>query len=220
MSAHNWERSFALTLKHEGGYSNNPKDPGGATMKGVTQRTYDAYRHAKGLSARNVRGIEDSELRELYKRNYWDAIGGDSMEPGMDFAAYDFAVNSGPSRAAKYARATTGATRQDRIRSLCAARLAFLRGLSTWSTFGNGWSRRVAEVEKQALAMAGGKSAGNVVVGGGAVVVGGGAALQAGVPPIVILLIIAAIAGGVGFFILRKRKIDVGQLINKLLKRK
>ncbi len=217
MVASNFDRSFALTLKHEGGYVDNPRDPGGATNLGITIGTLSTWLGRPATKA-EVRALTPDKARPIYRRNYWDKIGADSMEPGMDFAAYDFAVNSGPSRAIKYARAAVGATRQDRIRSLCAARLAFLRGLSTWSTFGKGWSRRVADVEKQALAMSGG-SVGGWVVGGGGVVLGGGTAVAAGVPPIVVLLIIAGIAGVAAFVILRKRGIDPIKAIKALIKR-
>ncbi|WP_246677573.1 glycosyl hydrolase 108 family protein [Mesorhizobium sp. B2-3-12] len=85
-------------LAHEGGYSNHPADPGGATMKGVTQRVYDGYRKSKGLSTRSVKGIQTAELNEIYDRQYWDAVKGDLLPAGVDYVVFDGAVNSGPGR--------------------------------------------------------------------------------------------------------------------------
>lgn len=93
--------SLDLTLAHEGGFVNHPKDPGGATNKGVTQKVYDAYRRLNGLPTRSVRFIEDSEVGEIYRRNYWNAAGCNSLPAGLDYAVFDYAVNSGVSRSIK-----------------------------------------------------------------------------------------------------------------------
>nr|MDQ3024124.1 secretion activator protein [bacterium] len=93
-------------------------------------------------------------VKPIFRKNYWNVIGGDYMEPGFDYACYDFAVNSGAARAIRYSKNIAGATPEQRIKNLCAARLKFLMGLSTWPTFGRGWSRRVLEVQTMALTMA------------------------------------------------------------------
>jgi lysozyme family protein len=148
------------TLAHEGGWSNHPKDPGGATMRGVTQRVYTAYLNRKGVPSRSVRSITPEEIMEIYKFQYWDALRCDELPSGLDYAVFDFGVNSGVSRAAKFLQRIVGA-RQDGIvgedtlskvsnsdatfviEKLCADRMAFLRRLKTWKTFGKGWTRRV-----------------------------------------------------------------------------
>lgn len=169
----NFPASLAEVLKHEGGWSNHPQDPGGATMRGVTQRVYDAYRARNRLSARSVRNITDAELHDIYKAQYWDAVRADDLPSGIDFAVFDFAVNSGPVRAAKYLQMVLGVTADGAIGQvtlkaaaeamprivivdLCDKRLAFLKNLSTWKTFGKGWSSRVAGVRAKALQMASG----------------------------------------------------------------
>lgn len=101
MAKQSQAQSMQLVLAHEGGYSNHPKDPGGATFKGVTQRTYDAYRKNKGLPVRSVKLITKAELDEIYDRQYWDVVKGDKLPAGIDYAVFDYAVNSGPSRAVK-----------------------------------------------------------------------------------------------------------------------
>ena len=147
-------------LAYEGGFVNHPKDPGGATNQGVTQRTYDAYRRRIGHATQSVRLMDNVERDTIYRVQYWDAIKCDDLPSGVDAAVYDFAVNSGPSRAAKYLQKIVGVkqdgviglqtldavTRMDStqvIGRLCVDRIAFLRGLRTWPTFGKGWMRRV-----------------------------------------------------------------------------
>jgi lysozyme family protein len=153
MAASNFERAFPLTLKHEGGYVDHPKDPGGATNLGVTIGTLSDWLGRKATKA-EVKALTPAKVKPIYRKNYWDAIGGDRMEPGFDYACYDFAVNSGPARAIRYSKDIKGASPEARIKALCAARLTFLKGLSTWPTFGKGWARRVADVEREALKMA------------------------------------------------------------------
>ena len=68
MATGNFDKCLTRTLVHEGGWSNHPKDPGGATMRGVIQRVYDGYRDRKGLGRRSVRQITDDELKEIYRR--------------------------------------------------------------------------------------------------------------------------------------------------------
>jgi lysozyme family protein len=170
---------FDICLKHtlawEGQWSNHPKDKGGATMRGVIQRVYDGYRERKGLPKRTVRNITESELREIYRVNYWDQIRGDELPPGLDLAVFDFAVNSGPARSAKYLQkalklnadgsigpatlaACAGCDHAETIRAIMKERKKFLKGLSDYRYFGKGWSRRVAGIEPAALAMVGATS--------------------------------------------------------------
>jgi len=167
-----FERALAAVLVHEGGYVNHPKDPGGATNKGVTQAVYDDWRVRQGLSKRSVREIEADEVSAIYRRDYWDRVRADQLPPGIDYAVFDFAVNSGVSRASRFLQAVVGvpqdgvigpatlaavkaASGRSVIESLMDKRLAFLKGLPTWGTFGKGWSSRVAGVRELALEMAG-----------------------------------------------------------------
>jgi lysozyme family protein len=166
----NFAKSLALVLKSEGGWSDNAADPGGATMKGVTIATFRAYIKPGGTKA-DLRAITDEQLSTCYRRQYWNAVVGAELPDGVDYAVFDFAVNSGPSRAAKYLQAVAGVSQDGRIGpatiaavkaksagdvigALCDARLAFLQRLGTWGEFGKGWASRVASVRAQALAMA------------------------------------------------------------------
>lgn len=167
----NFRESLAAVLVHEGGYSNHPKDPGGATMKGVTQRVYDAYRRSNRQEIRSVRNITDSELEAIYYQQYWMACKADNLASGLDYAVFDYAVNSGPSRAIKHLQEVLGvkqdgimgnvtlaaaasASTSNVIIALCERRMRFLKGLTTWDTFGNGWTNRVNGVFSKAQKMA------------------------------------------------------------------
>lgn len=167
MTVQLYKQSLALVLAHEGGYVNHPKDPGGATNKGVTKKVYDAYRKVHGLPVQSVRYISDEEVGAIYNKQYWKLVRGDSLPAGLDYAVFDFAVNSGPSRAIKYLQRLVGveddavignmtlaavyekakANEETLILSYCANRMAFLKSLDTFSTFGKGWTRRVIGYE-------------------------------------------------------------------------
>lgn len=164
----NYKTCLATILKYEGGYVNNPRDPGGATNKGVTQKVYDSWRKKQGLPTQTVKNISQTEVESIYKNNYWDVVKGDDLPSGLDLAVFDYAVNSGPGRATKQLQKIlsvpqTGimnATTVDAAKknpnawaALCAERLAFMKSLNTWSTFGRGWETRVNDVRKKAAAL-------------------------------------------------------------------
>lgn len=170
MAAGNYPKALTLILVHEGGYVNHPRDPGGATNKGVTQRVYDAYRKARGERLRSVKSIDKAEVGDIYKKQYWDAVRGDDLPGGVDYAVFDFAINSGPRRAIKYLQnavsavpdgvlgsktlaAVRAADASRLINALCTARQKYLESLDTFAVFGKGWTRRVAEVEHDAKGM-------------------------------------------------------------------
>lgn len=161
MARQNFQKTTDWLLVHEGGYVNHPKDPGGATNFGVIQRTYDAYRQRMGKPKQSVRHIAKEEVWDIYKSQYWDAIHGDLLPDGLDYAVYDFAVNSGPKRAVQFLQRllhvkddgivgnhTLAAIRghnniQQLIIDLCNRRWEWMKTLRTFSTFGRGWTRRV-----------------------------------------------------------------------------
>lgn len=171
MTAANYKASLDKVLVHEGGFSNHPKDPGGATMKGVTQAVYDTYRVKSGLAKQTVAKISDAELQAIYRNNYWNAVRGDDLPAGVDYVVFDGAVNSGPSRSIKWLQQALGITADGvigpqtlkmldacvpnvLIDSICDRRLVFLKSLDTWPTFGKGWASRVAEVRADGKMMA------------------------------------------------------------------
>jgi len=171
MAASSYERALARLLAHEGGYTNHPSDPGGPTNFGITLRDYRAY-VMPGATAADVRAMRREEAERIYRARYWDALRCDDLPAGVDYAVFDYGVNSGVGRGGKVLRrvlklADTTSTVSDGViaaaraadakalvASICDERLRFLKSLKTWSVFGKGWERRVSEVRAAALAMA------------------------------------------------------------------
>jgi lysozyme family protein len=170
----NFADALTRVLAHEGGFANHPRDPGGATMRGVTLANFRRYVDPNGTVA-DLKAITRDQLEDVYRDHYWHAVKGDDLQSGVDYSVFDFGVNSGPSRAARYLQGVVGvdedgkigpvtlqAVRKmkpdDIINKLCDRRMSFLRGLSTWSTFGKGWSSRVSGVRSVALRLANSKS--------------------------------------------------------------
>lgn len=163
-------RCMPLILKHEGGYSDHPSDPGGATNMGITRATLEAWRGLP-VSKADVMALQRAEAEAIYRAKYWNAVKGDDLPAGVDYCVFDYAVNSGPGRAIKALQRAVGEAQDGVIgprtmaavkaadpmlviNSICNSRLAFLQGLATWPTFGGGWGRRVREVREAAQRMA------------------------------------------------------------------
>jgi len=165
----NFARALANVLVHEGGFVNHPKDPGGATNKGITIATFRKWVKRDG-TVNDLKNISAADVAKVYRKHYWDKVRGDDLPSGVDYAVFDYAVNSGPGRAAKALQSVVGAKLDGAIgpetigkataynpavvvNRLCDERMAFLRRLNTWPTFGKGWSSRVAGVREDAVHM-------------------------------------------------------------------
>ena len=170
MAAANYEASLARVLRHEGGYTHHPSDPGGPTNFGITIHDYRRYIKANATAA-DVRAMTLADAAKIYRARYWHALRCDELPAGLDYAVFDYGVNSGTGRAARVMQRLLGvgsgtamtdaviagmrhASPPALIGRLCDERLAFLKSLRTWPVFGAGWGRRVAEVRRDALAMA------------------------------------------------------------------
>lgn len=166
---------LAHTLKYEGGYVDNPKDPGGATNQGVTQGVYDTYRSMVAHTGKqSVKLLTDIERDAIYKSLYWNRVHGDDLPAGLNLAVFDMGVNSGVARASRFLQNLVGAQADgtigagtllkvsqygDKLKLIDnyqAARLNYLQGLDTFPTFGRGWSARVEECRLAARQMAAG----------------------------------------------------------------
>ena len=171
----NFTRCLALVLKHEGGYVNHPKDPGGATNKGITIGTLKSV----GIDVDgdgdsdivDLKNLRQKDLEFVYRKFYWDCVKGDELPSGVDYAAFDLAVNSGVGRSVKFLQRAVGVTEDGVIGpmtmikikqmspaklagDICDIRLKFLMGLKTWATFGKGWGSRVKECRAMSVSMA------------------------------------------------------------------
>jgi len=146
--------AFMPTLyKHEGGYSDHKRDPGGATNFGITLATLREWR-GRPVTKDDVRTMQRSEADAIYHAHYWNRIDGDSLLAGPDAALFDVAVNSGVGRARQWKSLLAGKNAVDGVKAVCARRRSFFRSLSTFDVFGKGWMRRVNAVEAWSLAWA------------------------------------------------------------------
>lgn len=140
-------------LSHEGGYVNHPNDPGGETQWGISKRSYPNV---------NIKTLTRAEAIKLYERDFWTPVAGDWLPESVSYQALDGAVNSGMENAVRWlqraarvaddghagpvTRAALKTTSEaDLLLRFNGARLRFLTGLSTWSSFGKGWARRIAD---------------------------------------------------------------------------
>lgn len=170
MAANNFDKSLKFVLQFEGGFVNNPKDPGGATNLGVTIHTLSAVLGHQATVA-EVKALTATTVAPIYRQRYWNVVRGDDLPLGVDLAVFDFGVHSGPKRGAEFLQRVVGvaddgaigeitlkAVRQVDpkavIKALCADRLKFLQGLTVFKSFGPGLTNRVNKAEAAALKMA------------------------------------------------------------------
>lgn len=97
-----FKECLKFVLKWEGGYSNHPADPGGATNMGITQSVYNAWRKSKNLPPQNVKLITKSEIEQIYWEKYWQPLRCDELPKPLDLVVFDSGVNCGIGRAAKW----------------------------------------------------------------------------------------------------------------------
>jgi lysozyme family protein len=149
----NFDQAFVRCVNHEGGYTNNPNDPGGETNFGISARAYPGE---------NIKQMTLERAKELYKRDYWGPAGCDAWPEPLKFQVFDFAVNSGVFKAVSTLQAILGVPSDGLIGPqtvqaaqsanivrigvrYLGARLRFMASLAIWSTFAKGWSRRIAD---------------------------------------------------------------------------
>ena len=145
-------RALELMFGHEGGYSNNPRDPGGETKFGVSKRAYPAV---------DIRNLTLDQAKAIYLRDYWNPTWCDRVPAALRFDLFDMAVNSGISAAVKTLQRVAGVVddgkmgpmtlaaiqRLDAVQARArfnGARLDFMTRLSNWDAFAKGWARRIA----------------------------------------------------------------------------
>lgn len=126
-----FERAVAFVLAHEGGYVNNPQDPGGETNWGISKRSYPDL---------DIRNLTRARAVEVYRRDYWEASGASNLPYPWALALFDFAIHSGVLTARNKMRGCST------VEAFIAARLEYLARLPTFPTFGVGWTRRVADL--------------------------------------------------------------------------
>lgn len=148
-----FQDAFERLMLHEGGYVNDPDDPGGETRWGISKRSYPHL---------DIRTLSREQAAVLYRRDFWDRIHGDKLPDGVAFQMFDFAVNSGIETAIRalqraldvsddghwgpVSQAAADVTSEpDLILALNAERLEFMTRLKNWQHHGRGWARRIAQ---------------------------------------------------------------------------
>jgi len=169
MSIENFKTCLNMLLEHEGGFVNHPSDPGGMTNLGVTKAVYDKFINRESTEE-EMRALTPIEVAPIYKKNYWDRGRCDDLPSGVDWSIFDWGVNSGVGRSAKALQRIVGVTAdggigpmtlkavanfepKDIIVKMHATRQKFYEGLTTFKTFGKGWTRRNNETLETALKM-------------------------------------------------------------------
>lgn len=157
-----------FVLKSEGGYVNDPRDPGGETNRGVTDKQdgkidglIDVNGDGKGDV--KVKDLTAEQAKEVYRRNYWNPVHGDDLSPGRALMLVDTAVNMGVKQAIILVQRVTGinedgvfgpktleAAKNYDIDAYASAKLAIYKQLKTWPIYGKGWSSRLNEAVAKA----------------------------------------------------------------------
>jgi lysozyme family protein len=167
----NFEKSLEMLLKSEGGFVNNPKDPGGMTNLGVTAKVWSEFK-GRETSEKEMRNLTKDDVAVLYEKKYWDTCKCDDLPSGIDYLVFDFAVNAGPGRSIKILQKAIGVPedgaigpvtlqnidvmdKNDLITRFSNAKKEFYESLPTFPTFGKGWLSRIDVVRGNASTLLG-----------------------------------------------------------------
>jgi len=170
--ADNFDRALRLVLKHEGGYVNHPSDPGGMTNLGITRKVYESW-VGRTVNESEMKALTVGDATPIYLEKYWNRLNCSQLPVGLDLIVFDFGVNAGVKRSAKFLQTLVGANPDGDIGPVTLKlveeyvarngirmainyfsddRRKYYRSLSTFPTFGKGWLRRTDEIEHQANA--------------------------------------------------------------------
>ncbi len=168
----NFAACFAFTLGAEGGYSDNPGDPGNWTGGSVGNGELRGTKY--GISAAaypslDIANLTEAQAEDIYRRDYWAALHGDELPLPVALVAFDAAVNAGPRRAVAWLQQACGQAADGKLapatfnaltqgdpaaiaREALVRRLEFSTHLATWPSFGLGWSRRIIALAGRLIA--------------------------------------------------------------------
>jgi len=164
-----FDACMPFIFKAEGGYADNPADPGGPTNFGITLATLRAYQGDPNLTADDVKKLTPAVAKEIYRTAYWNRMQCGALPAGLDLEVFDFGVNSGPAESVKTLQRLVGVTQDgsvgpitlaavrqfnvgDLIGRFAQARLAFYQSLNM-PEFEQGWATRVAHIQTAATKM-------------------------------------------------------------------
>ena len=161
-----FSRAFEIVIGVEGGYVDDPRDPGGATKYGICQRSYPKL---------DIPGLTLDQAKAIYRGDYWNPVCGDDLPPPLALLIFDAAVNNGVRRAAQWLQIAVGETQDgvigpvtlaaiqakagkgaELLAEFQARRMAYMASLPGWTVFGLGWSRRLAALPYMSMEMTNG----------------------------------------------------------------
>ena len=148
-----FDTTFDRLMGNEGGYSNDPRDPGGETNWGISKRSYPNE---------DIKGMTKERAKIIFRRDFWEPVQGDNLPDALAFQVADFAYNSGAQTAIRYLQRAVGVADDGHwgpvsqaaikkfelheiLMRFIAERLRFWAKLSTWDTYGRGWANRAAK---------------------------------------------------------------------------
>ena len=149
----NFDQAFDRLISNEGGYVNNPDDPGGETKFGISKRSYPLV---------DIKNLTREQAKAIYLRDFWQRGQMDQYDGAISFQAFDAAVNHGIETAIRLLQRAADVADDGHIGPITVAaikaksvtdmlmlyvawRIRFWTKLSTWPTFGKGWANRAAD---------------------------------------------------------------------------
>ena len=166
----NFSECLDIVLKSEGGFVNNPADPGGMTNLGVTKKTWEDYTGHEA-DEKVMRSLTPEKVAPLYEQRYWRPTYCEVLPRGLSLLIFSMGINAGPGRGVKLLQSCLGGVADgvigprtmelikslnvtDLIQKYSNARRDYYKSLKTFNVFGKGWLARVDREEKEALEMA------------------------------------------------------------------
>lgn len=165
-----FDEAFRRLIGHEGGYTIDKRDPGNWTGGVVGKGGLNGTKF--GIAANtypnlDIKNLTLTQAKEIYRKDWWDKLGGHGLHSAITFQLWDFSINAGKKRAIIELQQVAGVTADgvigpktieavnaldlnDVLLSLTAERLKFYTSLKTWPTWGKGWVNRVADNLKYA----------------------------------------------------------------------
>jgi len=169
----NWDQSFEYLLQSEGGFTDDPNDPGGMTNLGVTKTTWEKW-VGRAVTKNEMQALTPELVKPLYKKEYWDAVQADNLPVGIDYLCFDFGVNANVHRSILLLQQCVNTTVDGILgkQTLSAVmdaysankialierysdeKDAYYHSLPTFPIYGRGWMNRIDIVENRAKVMA------------------------------------------------------------------
>jgi len=144
-----FEKALAFVLKWEGGYVNDPKDPGGETKYGISKRSWPDL---------DITNLTQEQAASIYHLQYWGKVPCHGLSEPLDLVVFDSAVNCGVRKAQDWLGITAHLDGDSRVQTFLGLRKLHYQklrdhktkeGKQNWARFYKGWMNRVMDLEKE-----------------------------------------------------------------------